>query len=324
MRRHRLFVSFAIVASAAILAAVAMPGAVSALVTGHTGTGRPALAHFGTSPLYIAWAGSTGTATAKELDMGYSVDNGKTITKVAWTERTPQGQGPALSMGANGAGVYVAWIAGNNGNTLTAEFYSGSTLSCRTAFTGVVSAYSPAMVTDPAGIRYLAWTDPTGHLNVAQLNSDACATTHLMTLTNRVTLPDLSTNGPTLVYDSSGSSNLGIVIAWDGTEALNPIHVASYVGTTTLTHRSTVPSTVGTSGAPGLGVADSDLYLGFIGTDGNVYFAYSEGCIPTCFNASADGEHGTAGFGVDPDMNVVWSAFFDANGHLNIDNLLHH
>ena len=321
MRQHRMPTRATILAAAAVLAATALPGNAAAIVTGHSGTGRPALAHAGTGPLYIGWTGTTGTATAKELDLGSSLDQGKTITKVSWTERVPQGQGPALSIG--GTGVFVAWVAGNHANALTAEYYDGTALNCRTEFTGVTSPYAPAMVTDPAGVRYLAWTDTAGHLNVAHLDSSGCATTHTMRLTNRVTLPDTSVAGPALVYDSSGSSNLGVLIAWTGTEATHPIHVATYVGTATLTKRSTVPSAIGTSGAPGLGVADSDLYLGFIGTDGNVYFAYSEGCVPTCFNAAATGEDGTAGFGIDPDMNVVWSAFFDANGHLNIDNLYH-
>jgi hypothetical protein len=301
---------------AAVLAATLIPGSANALTTGHTGSGRPGLALSG-GRLYLGWTGSTSYPTGYELDLGWSVDGGKTITKIAQSERVPLGEGPAIDADSSSGGVYIAWSAQNNGNTLTAEYYDSTALSCRTAFTGITTTHSPAMVTDASGIRYVAWTDTAGHLNVARLNSSACATTHTMTLTNRITLADTSIAGPTLVYDSSGSSNLGTLIAW--VNSAHTVTVATYNGTTTLTGRSTVSAPVGASGAPGLGVANSDLYLGFIGTDGNVYYGYSEGCIPTCFNMSTTGETGTSGYGLSTGNSDFYGGLFDTTAHLVIN-----
>jgi hypothetical protein len=287
-----------------------------ALTTGHSGSGRPALADSG-GRLYLGWTGSTSYPTGYELDLGWSTDAGKTITKIAQSERVPLGEGPALS--GDGSGVYVAWAAANNADTLTASYFDGTSLSCRTAFTGVVTPHAPAMVTDPSGTRYLAWTDAAGHLNVAHLDSSACATTHTMALTDRVTLTDTSSAGPALVYDSSGSSNLGVLIAWTGTDAGHTVTVATYTGSATLSGRSVVTAPVGASGAPGLAVAVSDLYLGFVGTDGTIYFGYSEGCIPTCFHPVATSEQSVSGYGLSNDSNTFTSGFFDQSAHLTID-----
>jgi hypothetical protein len=313
----KLWFRAATVVTIAIAATVYVPAAASALTTGHSGSGRPGVAVSGASNrLYLGWTGSTSYPTGYELDLGWSTDGGKTITKIAQSERVPQGEGPALS--SDGTGVYIGWSAANNGDTLTASYFDGTTLSCRTAFTGVTTPYAPAMVTAPTGVRSIAWTDPSGHLNVAQLNSSACSTTHTMTLTNHITLPDTSIEGPAMVYDSSGSSNLGTLIAWNN--ATHVVTVATYNGTTTLTGRSAVPSPVDVVGGVGLGVSDSDLYISFTGSDGLVYQGYSEGRIPTDFNlqpyASAQG---TSGVGLANGMNNYWGAFFDQNAHLVVD-----
>lgn len=113
-------------------------------------------------------------------------------------EKDPQNEGPALS--ADGKGVYVAWAAGDNSNTLTAAYYNGSAVTCRTAFPGVTTAHTPTMAVTPTGVRYLAWVDPTNHIDIARLDSSACATTNTTaTLTNR-TLVDApgSATGPTV------------------------------------------------------------------------------------------------------------------------------
>lgn len=302
---------------AAVVGALALPAAADALTTGHTGSGRPAMTFSG-SRLYLAWAGSSGAAASKELVVGYSTSGGTNITKVPNGERTPQGEGPAID--GDGTGAYVAWQAGNNGNTLTAAYTTGASLTCKTSFTGVVAAHAPAMAHDPAGVRYLTWADTAGHLNVATLNGAACP----MTLTNRVTLPDTTVAGPSIVYDSSGSSNLGVLLAWSSGDAVHSVRTATFTGTTTLTNRSQISTPVGSTDAPSISSADSDLYLTFRGTDGTVYLAYSEGCKPTCFtdHTNTFGESSTGGVGEPQLNNGVWRTFFDTTGHLVLQHLI--
>jgi hypothetical protein len=303
----------------AVLAATVLIGTpAAALTTGNTGSGRPALATVG-SRLYVGWAGSSGTVAAKDLVVGYSTSAGLRIVKVADNEWVPQGQGPALS--GDGSGVYVAWPAGNNGNTLTAAYTTGSTLTCRTSFAGIVTPFAPALAVDPAGKRLLAWVDPGGHINVARLNSSTCATTRTMTMTNRIVLPETAVAGPALVYDDSGSSNLGFILAWASGDATHSLKVASYADSSALTNRSQVASPVGTTDAPGLSSAVADLYVTFRGDDGSVYFGYSEGCVPTCFNATNVGQVAAAGVGQPADGNYRYYAYFDLSGHLVINHL---
>ncbi|MBB5871738.1 hypothetical protein F4553_005117 [Allocatelliglobosispora scoriae] len=315
MNRRRLAL---LAGAAAILTATLAPTPASALTTGNTGSGRPALAIVG-ARLYVAWAGTSGTAAAKDLVIGYSTSAGLRITKVPGAERVPQGEGAALD--GDGAGVFVAWPAGNNGNTLTAAYTTGAALTCRTAFTGVVSIHAPALATDPSGVRHLAWVDPSNRINIGRLNSSACATTGAMTLTNRVTLADTTVAAPALVYDDSGSSNLGIVLAWASGDAAHTLKVASFTGSTTLTNRSQVTAAVGTTAAPGLSSGGSDLYVTFRGDDGSAYYGYSEGCIPTCFYAGNLGEPSTAGVGQPSDGDYHYYSYIDPTGHLVISHL---
>ncbi|GHJ46963.1 hypothetical protein Cs7R123_43050 [Catellatospora sp. TT07R-123] len=318
MNRRRLALHFGAVTIAAMLLATGAAAPASALTLGNTGSGRPALALVGTR-MYIAWAGSSGTAAAKELVVGYSTSAGLRITKVPGTERVPQGEGAALD--ADGTGVYLAWPAGDNGNTLTAAYTTGAALTCRTSFAGVVSTHAPALATDPAGVRYLAWTDTAGHLNVGRLNSTACAGGGTMTLTNRVVLPETSVAGPALVYDDSGSSNLGLVLAWTPGDAAHSIQVGSFTAAATLSHRSQVNAPVGSIAAPGLSSATADLYITFRGDNGSVFYGYSEGCIPTCFYASDLGEQAAAGVGQPADGDYHYYTYFDPTGHLVISHL---
>ena len=139
-----------------------------------------------------------------------------------------------------------------------------------------------------------------------------------MTLVNRVTLPDLSAAGPALVYDDSGSSNLGLVITWLGTDSAHTVNVASYVGTTTLTKRSQVASPVGATGSPGIVSEPSDLYLVFRGATGNMFLAYSEGCSPSCFQAADSGVASQSDIGIAPNGQIFKYTYFDPAGHLNI------
>jgi hypothetical protein len=307
------------VVGAAVLAVVLVPSAASAasITTGHTGSGRPALA-FASDRLYVAWAGSSGTAAAKELVIGYSTSKGLRVTKIANGELTPANEGPALS--ADGSGVYVAWAAGNNHRTLTAAYTTGRALSCRTAFTGVVAVHAPAMATDLWGVRYLAWIDPGSHLNVARLDSSACVTTQRMALTNRVTLADTAVGAPALVYDDNvQSSNLGLVVAWP---TGNAIGIGSFTGGATLAHRTQV-SAPGSADGVGLSSGNADLYLSYRGPDGKVYLAYSEGCTTACFDqhVSATGEQASGGVGLPSVSFGLFRSFFDLSGHLVIVSL---
>jgi hypothetical protein len=307
----------AAVAAAAIAAVLIPSAAAEATTTGHSGSGRPALA-FTADRLYVGWAGSSGTAAAKELVIGYSTSNGLRITKVPNNEHVPQGEGAALS--SDGTGVYLAWPSGT---TLTAAYTTGTGLTCRTAFTGVLTAHAPALATDPTGTRWLAWVDPATHLNLARLDSSACATGGPMRLTGRVTLPDTSVAGPALVYDDSGSSNLGLVLAYPSGGASAAIEVGSFDGSATLTHRARVLTPVGSADAPGLSSGNADLYLSYRGTDGNVYLAYSEGCLTPCFDqhASPTGEQATAGVGLPATDFGLYRSFFDPTGHLVVEGL---
>ncbi|WUH89455.1 hypothetical protein OG900_04340 [Streptomyces sp. NBC_00433] len=323
MEQHRKARRTLVASITALLAAAAValaPGSAQAVSTWHTGSGRPALADSG-GRLYVAWAGSSGTAAAKELVVGYSTDSGADIVKLDSTERVPQGEGAAID--GDGTGAFVAWPAGDNADTLTAFHTSGTGKTCRTAFTGVVSHHAPALADDPAGHRYLAWTDPQGRLNVGRLDSGSCATAHTMSLVDRHTFADTSPAGPALMWDDSGSSNLGLVIAWTGSDPAHTVEVATYddiIGG--LTHRSSVVSAVGADQGPGLASADSDIYTAFRGTDGGFHLAYSEGCIPSCFHdAGFFNPPITGGVGMSGRARAAtrW-AYFDQSGHLVIDH----
>ena len=300
---------------AAMIATTALaPAAAQATTTGHTGSGRPALALSG-GRLWIGWTGTTGTAAAKGLNLGWSVDDGTTITKTADGEYAPQGEGPALD--GDGTGVYMAWPSGKASNQLTAIYSTGGAFLCRTAFAGITTPHSPALTSDTAGHRWIAWDDPSGHLNVAQLNSSACATGGPMTLVNRVTLPVTSPYGPEMAFDSNPSSNLGVLLTW--LDAAHHIQVGSFDGTTTLKNQHSEDGPVAAAATPAASEQDTDIYLTYVGTDHQLYLGYSEGCRPACFqyqptgvtNASFDGSGMV-------DDNVFRYAYFDTSGHLNV------
>lgn len=323
MEQHGRILRRSLAALAALFAASAValtPSPAQAVTTWHTGSGRPALAASG-NRLYVAWAGSSGTAAAKELVFGYSTDSGANIVKLDSTERVPQGEGAAID-GDGSGGAVVAWPAGDHGNTLTAFVYDGTAKTCRTSFPGVTSPHAPALANDRAGHRYLAWADPAGHLAVGRLDSASCAATHSMTLVDRHTFADVSPAGPALMWDDSGSSNLGVVIAWTGADAAHTLDVAVYDGSAALTRRSTVSSPVGATQAPGLAAADADIYIGFRGTDGAFHVAYSEGCNPACFQDASLGDPPiTSGVGMSGGARTAtrWS-YFDSAGHLVVDH----
>jgi hypothetical protein len=96
------------------------------------------------------------------------------------------------------------------------------------------------------------------------------------------------------------------------------LRIASYDGTGVLKNRSLVTTPVDVQGAPSLSSQGSDDYVSFRGTDGNVYFGYSQGCRPSCFQISGTiSDQGSGGVGHISDGPIV-IAYFDATGHLNI------
>lgn len=320
MSNRRIALAFGVACAAALTAGVCAASSASAQQLGNTGSGRPALAPVG-SRLYIAWTGSSGTPAARDLNLGWSTSEGARIQKVLHGEKSPQNEGPALL--ADGAtpqsstGVFMAWPAGNAGNTLTAAFFDGTSVTCRTAFAGITTPHSPALAQDPSGARFVGWVDESAHLNIARLDSSTCATTHTMSLTAPVVLPDTSVAGPSLAYDLT-SAGLGMMIAWSGTDSAHLVKVATYNGTTTLTNRGTVDLPVGSLTGPSIGTQYADNYLSFQGTDGLAYLAYSEGRQPAGFQGSGSVySHGlSSAIGLDDPVNR--RAYFDATGHLNI------
>jgi hypothetical protein len=309
---------------AATLALGLFPGAAAAYTTAHTGSGRPALA-FANNRLYAAWTGSTSGTAGKQLIVGWSVDGGHTFTKDnSVVERVPEGEGPALD--ADGVfgyafGVYLAWSAANNANTLSVGYTIGNGLKCRTAFTGVRTTRSPAMARDGLGRRWLAWTGLDGRLNLGRLDSTGCGSNGVpngMTLLDRVTLADVAAAGPALVQDDSGAGN-GLILGWTG--AGNTINLATFTpGSATLTHRSSVtqPGEVPTGGGFSLTSHPSDLYIWFRAPDGTVHRGYSQGCLPTCFYTFEWELPAASGVGAATDGFHDTIGYFDPKGKLNV------
>jgi hypothetical protein len=326
---HRTPRAFALLSAAAMTTAVlaATPASAAEVVTGHTGSGRPALA-IAFNRTYIAWAGSTGTA-GKQLIVGWSTDQGRTITKDnTIVERIPAGVGPALD--ADGAigyslGVYVAWPAANNGNTLTAGYTLGNGLKCRTAFPGVTTTQSPAMAHDAFGHQYLAWVAPSGHVTIGRLDTTGCAgsgTPGGMVLTDRVTLADTSISGVSLSHDIA-HTDMGIAVGW--TTADHVGHLARYdAATAGLTNRTgwgagSELTTGGFSVTFRPGTPYGGVYVWFAGTDGNLHRAFSEGYNPIglysfAWGAPVSGGVGATYTGTGGDV-VAW---FNPSGRLEV------
>lgn len=302
---------------------LALPGVASAYTTVHTGSGRPALA-FANNRLYAAWAGSTSGTAGKQLIVGWSGDGGHTFTKDnSVVERVPEGEGPALdadNVFPYAFGVYLAWSAANNANTLSVAYTIATGLKCRTAFTGVRTTRSPAMARDSLGRRWLAWAGLDGRINLGRLDSTGCGSNGVpngMTLLDRITLADTTAAGPALVQDDSGAGN-GLILGWTG--AGNVINLATFTpGSATLTNRSSVtqPGEVSTGGFS-LTSHPSDLYIWFHAPDGTVHRGYSEGCKPTCFFTFGWDFPAVSGVGSATDGFHDTIGYFDARGKLNI------
>jgi hypothetical protein len=290
-----------------------VPATTHASTTAPTGSGRPGVATVGDT-LYVGWTSPAATGDAGALNLGWTTDGGKTFTMVANSETTTPGEGPALDGDARG--VLVAWTDG--AHTLNLAYSTGTTLACKTTFSGVTSPYSPALAGGDSGARVLAWANDTGHLNFAQVDTTACGTTGAITLTGRNTVPNTTIAGPALVYDTT-SAGLGLVVAWVGTDSAHDLSVASYVNSATLAHQVQLapnPPAASTS-APGMAASAADLYLRFMGTDGKLYTAYSEGCRPTCFSARTDGTLIGSGVGMTGGQHT-WIAYFDNSRKLVI------
>ncbi|MEU7869997.1 hypothetical protein [Dactylosporangium sp. NPDC049140] len=318
MSKQRAATATMVLLAALAVAVAGRPAHAAVITTGHTGSAAPALAHAG-GRLYVAWTGSSGTAAAKEVVVGWSTTNGQTITKISTVERTPQGEGPALVADPdNPAGVVLAWADGRGAGTLTATVYDGTAFGCRTAFTGLTTRHSPALAADSSGKLYLAWTDTTDHLNVARLSTAACPTTHTLGLSARTVLPQTAAYGPALVFDTT-SAKLGMLIAWVAPDAAHTLTVASWVGSTTLVRLSTV-NTAGAypTSAPALSAAPSDLYLAFRAADNHKHLGFSEGCVPTCFAPVDTGTAVSSAIGADAQGATY--AWFNPAGNLVVES----
>lgn len=310
MRRFTL--SFA----AATLLLGLLPGVAAAYTTVHTGSGRPALALAG-GRLAAAWTGSTSGTSGKQLIVGWSTDGGRTFTKDnSIVERVPQGEGPALDASADG--VYLAWAAANNGNTLTVAYTAGAGLQCRTAFTGVRTNRSPAFAHDGTGTRWIAWTGTDNRLNLARVEGSGCAgAPGGLALRDRVVYADTTAEGPALVFDDSGAGN-GLILGWTGPAGIINLATAT-TGSATLTNRSSVtqPGEVSTGGFS-LTSHPSDLYIWFRAPDGTVHRGFSQGCRPTCFYTFPWELPAASGVGAGTDGFHDTIGWFDPRGKLNV------
>lgn len=317
LRRSTLGILALLLPLVAAVTLAGQPADAAVVTTGHTGSGAPALAQVG-DRLYVAWTGSTGTAAAKDMIVGYSTDNGRHIVKLSSRERSPQNEGPALVADPRSSGVLVAWADGRASNTLTMTYYSGTAFSCRTSFAGITTPHAPALAVDPSGNTYVAWTDAAGHLNIALVTSDTCAATHVMTMVNRTVLSQTSPYGPGLIFDTTGVG-LHMLIAWVGDNAAHTITVASWVGSTSLVNTATATTTTYPTSGPSLSSVGSDLYVAFRGSNNHEYLGYSEGCFPTCFLPADTGTAVTSPIGLLASGYIT--TYFDAAGNLVVSSL---
>lgn len=315
MNARRLALRTTVALLLPVLAAVvvsAQPAAAAVVTTSHTGSGAPALAQVG-DRLYVAWTG-----TQKDMIVGYSTAMGKNIVKLSSAERSPQNEGPALVADPDSSGIFVAWADTRTGNTLTMTYYSGTAFSCRTSFTGITTPHAPALAVDLSGKTYVAWTDANKHLNIALIVPDSCATTHVMTMVNRMVLSQTSPYGPGLVFETN-NVGLNMVIAWVADNSAHSVNVASWVGSTTLANVTTATTTAYATSGPSLSSAPSDLYIAFRGSNNHEYFGYSEGCVPTCFNPTDIGTVVSSAIGQLASGYVV--SYFDGAGKLTVSSL---
>ena len=201
--------------------------------------------------------------------------------KLSSNERTPQNEGPALVADPDSSGILIAWADGRAHDTLTMSYFSGTAFSCRTSFAGITTAHAPALAVDSSGQTYLAWTDPTRHLNIARIDPGTCATTHVITMRNRTVLSQTSPYGPGLVFDATVS--LQLLIAWVADNPAHTVTVAAWVGSATLANIATPEVPAYPTSGPSLAAGPSDLYIALRGADNHLYYGYSQGCRPTCF-----------------------------------------
>jgi len=319
LRRPALRATLALFLPFVLAATVAGQPAQAALVatTNLTGSGAPALAKVG-DRLYVGWTGSTGTAAAKVLNVGYSTDQGLHIVKLANNERTPQNEGPALVADPNSSGILIAWADGRARNTLTMSYFSGTAFSCRTSFIGITTPHAPALAVDSSGQTYLAWTDAFRHLNIALIDPGTCATTHAITMRNRTVLSQTSPYGPGLIFDSTVS--LQLLIAWAADNPAHTVTVGAFVGSASLVNVANPEIPVYPTSGPSLAASGSDLYIAVRGADNHLYFGYSQGCRPTCFVASDIGTAVRSPIGSLASGFVL--AYFNGAGNLEIYSLL--
>jgi hypothetical protein len=224
----------------------------------------------------------------------------------------------------------MVWPDARNGNTLTAIYYNGTGFTCRTSFTGLISAHTPSLTTDPSGKIWAAWTDSTGHLNGGVISPDRCdsatpATPHAFVMSLHSQLSDTSVYGPSLTFVPTADGNHGLLLAWVADNPAHTINVANWGGATTLYNRTTVefdkdvPPGVRPASAPNFSWFDTSLRLLYQSSDNFEYFSSNPGCVPACFHAFNAGRRIYSALGSAPDgpFGPMYT-FFNATGNLVI------
>ncbi len=293
----------------------------------NTGSGRPALTNVA-GRVAVAWTGSAKPDNAANLNIGWLDATGTSVQKAPpLGEATLANEGPALTDdgsrvdGVDATGFILAWPSSDH--TLKALYYGAHGATCLTSFAGILTAHSPALAHAENAGPTIAWVDPDSHLNVGTLDTSTCLDTGKITMRTRVVLPDTSSAGPSLAADTT-HPELGMMLAWTGTDAGHHVHIATYDGTAVLTQRGTVDAPVGASGAPSLTNRNSDNYLAFRGTDGLGYFGYSQGLVPSAYTMHGLVFAGGLGSDIGMSNGNYFSAYFDNAGRLHVSSQLGH
>ena len=299
-----------------VLALVGIPLAAQAAtpltITTERGYGRPGLTNVG-SRLYVGWAGTNGTTSARPINMGYSDDGGQTIHKVTYTDTTVNNEGPAV---ANLDGtVYLAWAGTNSTHNITVGYYDGSSsVQCHTILADT-STHAPSLVVY-RGTMYMAWIGTTNnHIYFAQILP--CSNGQVA-LQNREAVGDSSNAGPSLV-----TFNDKLYVGWSGTDSATHINIGQYNGSTSLQNKAELSSTsadgVGLTVAPNTNPAK--LYLAYRGTESAHHLWEAQSTDGVAFTGNtATNDAAAFGISLAGDTQNVHSAFIgtDPSSTLNI------
>jgi hypothetical protein len=293
--------------------------------TSEQADGRPGFALAG-GHLYAAWTGTNSNHNLSISEVNGS--NESIFGKNILADTAIGGTGPGLAaQQLNGsAQVFVAWAGTDAAHHIYIGRYLGTgTLGCHTGLSESTTS-SPFLVNtgqDGTGTLYLVWTgmDAAHHLNVAQVNTSACTSNSgSATLSNKVTLTDTADAGA-----AAAPLNGHLWIYWPGTDSGRHIYAGAYTGGPTLTaHTQTSHLSADDLGAvydPGVSGNVNLLFLTYRGTDGHVWFAYTNDGTDFVVN-QRDGSNTTRfGVGALTDGDLVWDGFAgtDPAATLNIN-----